>query len=73
MRCLYRDRAQVLESFDIAPTKALARASGDDDAFIVEALPTWVQSLKRKAFWLDPAVWGEASPARAVKCVPPLQ
>jgi small GTP-binding protein len=70
VRCLFRDRAQVLESFDLAPCKVLARAADDDGGgLVVETLPAWVGALRRMAFWVDPAVWGDASPARVIKYV----
>ena len=71
--CAFSTRPQVLESFDLAPTKALCRAPADGGdgggLLVVEALPAWVEAQRRKAFWLNPAVWGESSPARAIKYV----
>lgn len=42
---LHRDRAQVLEGFDLAPCKALARIA-PDGALVVEALPSWVEAMR---------------------------
>jgi hypothetical protein len=48
---LYRDRSEILESFDFAPAKAVAR--WDADGFVVEAPPPWVEAVKARAFWVD--------------------
>lgn len=41
----HRNRAQVLEGFDLAPCKALARVDANG-ALVVEALPSWVESMR---------------------------
>jgi hypothetical protein len=75
VRCLYRDPSQVLQSFDLAPCKVLARfasshrGEGVPPILRVEALPAWLAALRRKAFWVDTAVWGTASPSRVLKYV----
>ena len=52
---LHRDRAQVLEGFDLAPSKALARVSPEGE-IIVEAMPAWVEAMRTRAFWVDSSV-----------------
>lgn len=72
VRCIYRDPAQVLQSFDLAPCKVLARYCSDvsgGQSLRVEALPSWIAALRRKAFWVDTAVWGTASPSRVLKYI----
>lgn len=69
VRCLYRDPSQVLQSFDLAPCKVLARFESPEGPLRVEALPSCVESLRRKAFWVDTAVWGTASPSRILKYI----
>lgn len=64
--CLHRDRGQVLESFDMAPCKVLARV-GESGALVVEALPAWVESMRSRAFWLDPTTWSASTIVRAMK------
>lgn len=49
---LHRDRAQVLEAFDFAPTKALARIDEETQEVIVEALPSWLEAVRARAFWV---------------------
>ena len=65
--CLHRDRAQVLESFDLAPCKALARYEGRE--IVVEALPAWVESMRHMAFWVDTHAWSASSVARICKYI----
>ena len=69
IKCLHRDRAQVLESFDLAPCKVLARADAASGAFVVEALPAWVESLRAMAFWVDPTTWSKSAITRIAKYV----
>jgi hypothetical protein len=64
----HRARSQVLEYFDLAPSKALARFT-EADAFVVEALPAFLESLRAMAFWVDPRTWSSIAPARILKYV----
>ena len=82
---LHRARSQILEYFDLAPTKVLARvdpasmnkrvtrhaASGGANGvqLIVEALPSFVESLRRMAFHVDIMYWSPASVARITKYI----
>ena len=50
---LHRSRAQVLEYFDIAPAKCLARIDVATNELIVEGLPSFVLSLTNMAFIVD--------------------
>jgi hypothetical protein len=64
----------VLESFDLAPCKALARVDagaggGGSGALIIEAQPSWVESMRRAAFWTTSVAWSSASVARVLKYV----
>lgn len=64
---LHRDRAQVLESFDLAPCKVLARYVKTE--LVIEALPAWTEALRAMAFWVDTTAWSAAAVARIVKYV----
>jgi hypothetical protein len=50
----------------MAPCKVLARV-GDSGALVVEALPAWVESMRSRAFWLDPTTWSASTIVRAMK------
>ena len=64
---LHRSRSQILEYFDLAPTKALARFEINE--LVVEALPTFVESLRSMSFFLDPVYWSPATVGRVTKYV----
>ncbi len=64
----HRVRSQILEYFDVAPTKALARFNAAGD-FIVEAMPAFVEALRAMAFWVDLRTWSPAAPGRICKYV----
>jgi hypothetical protein len=66
--CLHKDRAQILEAFDLAPCKVLARA-GPGGVLVVEALPAWCEALKAMAFWVDPTAWSKTAVGRVFKYV----
>ncbi len=68
---MHRARSQVLEYFDLAPTKVLCRvAPGPDrNQLMVEALPSWLEAMRAMAFWLDPRSWSPASVGRVCKYV----
>ena len=58
---LHRARSQILEYFDLAPCKALARI--ENETLVVEALPSFLQSLTSMSFWVDIKYWSPASVA----------
>ena len=64
----HRARSQVLEYFDLAPTKALSRFT-ESGVFVVEAQPAFVESLRALAFWVEPRTWTPSAPARICKYV----
>jgi len=82
---LHRSRSQILEYFDLAPTKVLARVDpasmnkrvtrhaasvgANGVQLIVEALPSFVESLRRMAFHVDIMYWSPASVARITKYI----
>ena len=73
---LHRARSQVLEYFDLAPTKVLARIDpaarstrGRLDTLIVEALPSFDLAMQHHAFFVDCMYWSPASVARITKYV----
>ncbi len=66
---LHRDRAQVLEGFDIAPSKALARFDEGAGNFVIEALPAWIESVRKRAFWVDSSVSGSSLVPRTFKYI----
>lgn len=59
---LHRSRSQIVEYFDLAPSKALAHFEGD--TVVVEALPAFVVSLRTMSFWVDTKYWSPSSVAR---------
>lgn len=67
--CINRDAAQVIESFDLAPCKVLARYDSSKSQFVIEALPAWVESVRSMAFWVDNSTWGAMSTQRVCKYV----
>ena len=66
---LHRSRSQILEYFDLAPCKSLARHDPESEELIVEALPLFINSLRRMAFHVDIMYWSPASVARIMKYV----
>ena len=66
---MHRSRSQILEYFDLAPCKALARLDPESEELIVEALPLFINSLRRMAFHVDIMYWSPASIARIMKYV----
>jgi len=66
---LHRSRSQILEYFDLAPCKALARLDPESEELIVEALPLFINSLRRMAFHVDIMYWSPASIARIMKYI----
>lgn len=66
---LHRSRSQILEYFDLAPCKSLARHDPESEELIVEALPIFIHSLSRMAFHVDIMFWSPASVARIMKYV----
>jgi hypothetical protein len=66
---LHRDRAQVLEGFDIAPSKALARFDEGTGSFVVEALPAFIESARKRAFWVDSSISGSSLVPRTFKYI----
>jgi hypothetical protein len=46
---MHRARSQILEYFDLSPTKALARIDADGE-LVVEAQPVFVHALRHMAF-----------------------
>ena len=66
---MHRSRSQILEYFDLAPCKALARIDPESEELIVEALPLFINSLRRMAFHVDIMYWSPASIARIMKYV----
>jgi hypothetical protein len=66
---LHRSRAQVLEYFDIAPAKCLARIDVATNELIVEGLPSFVLSLTNMAVIVDIKFWSPSSVTRITKYV----
>ncbi len=70
---LHRARSQILEYFDLAPTKVLARidpaASLLSPTLLVEALPTFHLAMQHHSFFVDTLYWSPASVARVTKYV----
>ena len=66
---LHRSRAQILEYFDLAPAKCLARIDVETDELIVEGLPSFVLSLTNMAFIVDIKFWSPSSVTRITKYV----
>jgi hypothetical protein len=65
---LHRDRAQVIESFDLAPSKALARVDAVD-GLVIEAMPAWCEAARSRAFWVDTSAWSVSAVVRIFKYV----
>ena len=53
----------------LAPCKSLARHDPESEELIVEALPIFINSLRRMAFHVDIMFWSPASVARIMKYV----
>ena len=66
---LHRARSQILEYFDLAPCKVLARMHALTGKLVVEALPSFVLSLKNMCFVVDIMYWSPASVTRITKYV----
>ena len=66
---LHRCRAQVLEYFDFAPTKVLARMDVESNTIIVEGLPSFVLALTNMSFIVDIKFWSPSSVTRITKYV----
>jgi hypothetical protein len=66
---LHRARSQILEYFDLAPCKVLARIDALTGKLVVEALPSFVLSLKNMCFVVDIMYWSPASVTRITKYV----
>jgi hypothetical protein len=56
----------VILSFDLAPTKCLARVDASG-ALVVEALPAWIEAMRTACFYTDTAAWNAASIGRVYK------
>ena len=66
---IHRARSQIVEYFDLAPCKALARIDAASGGLVVEALPSFVEALRKMAFHVDDMYWSPASVARICKYV----
>lgn len=66
IRCINKCRAQVLVFFDFPSCKVLARSLGNG-TFIVECLPSFLESARNMAFAIDFSKWNTASSFRVLK------
>lgn len=65
---LYKNVAQILVGFDLPPCKV---AIYDDGSYnlVAKCTPSWIASMRHKAFPLDISQWGLASPIRVMKYI----
>jgi hypothetical protein len=66
---MHRARSQILEYFDLAPTKCLARIAEDGSSLTVEMLGSCLHAIKTMSFHVDLMYWSAASVARITKYV----
>lgn len=66
---LSRDRAQIVETFDFAPAKALARWDAALGGFVVEAAPSWREAVRARAFWVDSSAASPTTVPRVFKYI----
>jgi hypothetical protein len=65
---LHEAREQVVAAFDIPPCKAMAYFD-DDGCMRVRATHSWVEAVRKMAFWVDTSCWGIATSSRVLKYV----